>query len=664
MNYLTADELAGLKECSVSYIDRMIRNKKIKSIKKINPTNNQPYSLIHVSELTEELQAKYYAKKKKDAGLAPEITKDKPEKPQKTRKASRCFEELSEKERTRLTLWCEILLEWQSRRSQEHKSKTEFDKNFVGECRLKYKDIEISVDILYRKWNAYKNDDFDGILGVRGAWNRNNSTIPEPVWNAFLWYWLDENKPTLSLCYRTTISWTQEFYPELLEQIPSESTFRRRTDKDVAYAVKTLLRDGEKAFNDRCSPYIMRMYDKLQANDCWIADNHTFDIQSYDDENKVHRLYLTAFLDAKSGVLVGWNITESPDSQSTILALRHGIKKYGIPKCIYVDNGREFLTHDIGGKGHRTHGKKGDEQPEPPTILKRLGIEMRNAIVRNAKAKPIERTFYTVKNQFSKLFTGFCGGTILERPESLKRRIKDGKLPCDYEIREIFDAWIDGEYNLQNYGGSEQKFKGKTRLDVFYATRPEKIDVSESTLNLMLMRSTRKQKISRNGVYVTICGEKIWFTEPKETIMNLDKEVYVRYDPADLRTARIYDAETDKYLFTWSLADWLMLDYLEENLEKLSDSNALIRETKKFVREQAKGTVTALSNQQRLSLLDMEVRKAQAEKDKNFRINQPKRITFVTLNEEPEQEPIAVGAECVKIDLEKMNRNAENRRKN
>ncbi|MDE6671534.1 MAG: integrase, partial [Ruminococcus sp.] len=174
----------------------------------------------------------------------------------------------------------------------------------MGECRLKYEGIEISERILYRKWTAYKNDDFDGILGVRGAWNRNTNTIPEPVWNCFLYEWLDENQPTVSLCYRSTIKWTAKFYPELLELIPSEM-----------------------AFSDRCSPYIMRMYDNLDANDCWIADNHTFDIQSYDENGNVHRLYLTAFLDAKSGVMTGWNITESPDSQSTILALRHGIMR-------------------------------------------------------------------------------------------------------------------------------------------------------------------------------------------------------------------------------------------------------------------------------------------------------------------------------------------------
>ena len=118
-------------------------------------------------------------------------------------------------------------------------------------------------------------------------------------------------------------------------------------------------------------------------------------------------------------------------------------------------------------------------------------------------------------------------------------------------------------------------------------------------------------------------------------------------------------------MFTWSLADQIMVDYIEENIETLSEANAVIRQTKKFVREQAKETVTTLSNQQKRSLLDITVRKSQAEKDEKFCIVQPKIIVPVMLNEEPEQVRMAVGAEClpVRIDFEKMLKNAENRRK-
>lgn len=400
MDYLTVKETSELKGCSIRYINRLIKNGKMQAEMRFDDTIKQNCYFIPISALPEDLQAKYYAKLKVDAGLAPELKDDKTALKQRSKRVQRTFEELSEDERRQVNEWTEILKEWQGMRAG-YQNKNEFDKLYVGKCQLEHQDMKISDDILYRKWRAYKDNDIEGLLDGRGGWNKGKSTIPAPVWDAFLWYWLDDNRPTVSLCYRSVIRWTTEFYPEFTKDFPSKRAFRRQIERDVSYALKTLMRDGEKAFNDRCAPYIMRMYDKLEANDCWIADNHTLDIISLDGTIK-HRLYLTAFLDAKSGVITGWNITDSPDSQSTILALRHGIMRFGVPKSVYVDNGREFLTFDLGGKGHRER-KSDKNKADPTTILKRLGIEMHNAEVCNAKAKPIERTFYTVKSQFSKL---------------------------------------------------------------------------------------------------------------------------------------------------------------------------------------------------------------------------------------------------------------------
>ena len=70
-------------------------------------------------------------------------------------------------------------------------------------------------------------------------------------------------------------------------------------------------------------------------------------------DGTLHRLYLSAWLDARSGIFTGWYVTDGPGSQATLNALRKGILKFGIPSRAYVDNGREFLTRDIGGRGHR-----------------------------------------------------------------------------------------------------------------------------------------------------------------------------------------------------------------------------------------------------------------------------------------------------------------------
>ncbi len=649
VDYLTVKEVAELKGCSERYIQRLVKSNKMVAEEQINSSNNQICYLIAVSSLSDELQSKYYRQKRTEAGLLPEKEAAKEKKVEKPTAPQRSFEELSADERAEVNLWTDIVREWQGMRSAYKGSKTEFDKLYVGKCQLEHPSVKISTDILYRKWNAYRNNNIEGLIDKRGAWNRGSSAIPNTVWNAFLWYWLDDNRPTVSLSYRNTIIWTEEFYPELVSLIPTERAFRRKIDHDVKYALKTYMRDGEKAFHDRCMPYIIRMYDKLEANDCWIADNHTFDIISLDGKTK-HRLYLTAFLDAKSGVLTGWNITDSPDSQSTTLALRHGILRFGIPKAVYVDNGREFLNINFGGKGNRTR-KSDANKVDPTPILKRLGIEMHNAIVCNAQAKPIERTFCTVKNQFSKLWSGFCGGTILERKESLKRRIKNGDIPCDYEIREALDSWIDGEYNCQEYGGSERCFKGMTRIDVWNKTIKEVRKASPDVLHLLMMRSTRKQQIKRNGVCVTIAGEQIWFMHPEQTLMNLKKEVFVRYDPADLRQVRLYDAENEKFLFEWKNADYLMVDYLEKIQENIAEPQKRHKMAKKYIKEQAQGIVDNLTPEQRVSMVDISIQRAEQRKSEKFKIEMPAKIIPIVTNGEISVAKKAVGAEDIKVPI-------------
>lgn len=653
MDYLTVKEFAELKGCKPQYIQKSVKDGKLEAIQDINPQNKKPQYLIPVSALPAELQARYYKQIKLDTGIAPELKT-----PLKQHKKSvkKTFEEYSESERREITFWCHLLEEWQNVRAV-HRNKTQVDPKFVAKCQLEHPDISISVDILYRKYTAYKNNDYDGLVDKRGGWNKGTSSIPESVWDAFLTYYLDQNKLTVSRCYDLTKEWTAEFSPELYDNLPTERSFRRHIQNDINTAVLTLCRDGEKAFADRCLPYVTRMYDKLQANDCWIADNHTFDVQSINGDGQIHRLHLTAFLDAKSGVMVGWNVTDNPCSQSTILALRHGILRCGIPKSVYFDNGSEFLTHDVGGRGHRTRKNMVED---PPTILQRLGIEMRNALVRNAKAKPIERTFYTLKQQFSRAMEGFCGGTILERPENLKRRIKNGQIPMDFELREYIDQWIDGDYNLQAYGGSESLYKGKSRIDVWNSTIQSIRMAEESDLNLMLMRSTRYQKVKRNGVYVDIYGQKLWYMLPEETYKYLDDEVYVRYDPAMLTSVRLYD-KNDKYLCTWPLADELMIEYLSTNKDEISDAMATQRRVKRLVAQDAQALTAGLSNSQRLSILDATIRKAQRNiSGCEFKL--PTNIIPVVLSEEPITLPAAVGAEPVEINVKKMYQNAEKRK--
>jgi hypothetical protein len=642
--YLTVAQVAKLKGCTERTIRRLIDTKKLiareNSCSRVNPY------LIPMLSLPADLQRKYY--KSLSAGEAPveEKPPDKPSKP---------LDQYTEAERERISLWITLIKQWQALREISG-DKGELDELFIANVRKQYPELEISLRTLYRKYKAYIENDFDGLIECRGGWNKGSSGMPASILDAFMWFYLDERQPTISQCYRATLEWARKFNPDDIPRIPNERTFRRHAAA-LPEAVTTLCRKGEKALKDKHCPYIERMYDDLEANDVWVADNHTFDFITVGEHGKKHRLYLTAFIDVKSGVIVGFNITENPSSHSTLLALRDAILKHGLPKTIYVDNGSEFLTHDIGGRGHRRR-KNWNKDDRPPTILNTLGINMRNAQVCNAKAKPIERTFGTLKNQISRMISSFCGGDIKERPESLKKLLKRGELPTDDFIRQSISTLISGSFNMDSYGGSERRYQGKSRIDVWNESikRTTFRKAAAEDLNLLLARISRYQKIGRKGVYAEFLNTKLWYTRP-EFWRHQGTEVYIRYDPTDAREVCVYSRAEDKYMFNCYLDEALTVDFLTENLEDIAEAERVKNKVLKSIKDYKKGILDNLSPEKRIDMLTLEIEKALRNLEDGSRIEHPTTFTPVMSDKVKRENPQI--AEIIEVNWAVVNNNTK-----
>ncbi|MDL2217408.1 Mu transposase C-terminal domain-containing protein, partial [Christensenellaceae bacterium OttesenSCG-928-M15] len=500
--------------------------------------------------------------------------------------------------------------------------------------------------------------DLDGLTDRRGKWRKGKTDMSKELWDAFLWFYLDQRQHPVSKCVEYTLMWAQEYHPELVPNMPSYHAFRRQVQNDIPETVRVLMREGEKAYSDRCAPYIDRLYDDLQSNDYWVADNHTFDIitQTADGETR-HRLYLTAFIDARSGIFTGWFVTDAPCSDATLMALRKGILRCGIPRSILVDNGREFLNYDVGGLGHRQK-KSTKDLPTPPPIFERLGIEMRNAIVRNAKAKPIERTFGDLKNLLSRLFNTYTGGNPLEKPERLKKELKDGRIPLDDDLRAAVDDILDGYYNQGQYGGKVAKDQEKTRLEVFNENLHTKRVATAEDLTLLLMRSTRHQTVGRRGVHITVSGIKLWYWDTSLLIGHQGQKVYVRYDPEHLAEVRIYD-EQDRFICTAPLDEECRIMW-GDSKEKVQNAQRKKAKTDKAVKVLAEDYKSRLSPEQRIDALDLMIRKSQAGKE-GMTFGEGATLEPVRAKEKQLMTAAPTGGAV--IDMDRINRNAERRLK-
>ena len=644
---LNTKQVAELKGCSEQFIRKLAKEGKLKG-KKPTSTSEWEFSIDAIAEYNPDLVLKYFYQVKASfpvppADLLPE------------RKASKPLDHYTAEEQKEIAWWLRTLKEWQQYRSKYPGSKAEADDMFIALCAKTDPEHRLSVDMLYSRWKAIRENNLDGLVNKRGKNRKGKSTIPPEAWDAFQYFYLDEAQHPMMKCYEYMKLLLREDHPDLVADIPSYTTFTRRVKSDIPEAVEVLGREGQKAFRDRCAPYIRRTYESMASNEWWIADNHTFDVITQGDNGQRHRLHLTAFFDARSGIFTGCHVTENPCSQATLIALRKGILKYGIPENIYVDNGREFLTFDIGGLGHRKKKPKdGQERFEPPPVFERLGIKMTNAIVRNAKAKIIERRFRDVKDQLSRLFDTYTGGNVLEKPERLKGVLKNGEIPLDSTFTEAVEELLDWYFNQQPYGGEVVADRGKPRQQVYNENLYTKRVAGAEDLNLMLMRSARPQKVTRRGVHLDIAGQRLDYWNDDMLINLLGKQVYFRYDPDDLSEVRVYDLE-DRYIMTVPVDNTAVLTYgasredVKEAMGKVRRMERLTREALKVSAYPAFGKRTALE-------LVME----QAYQSKTARIvpsADPKVLELQRPDEEPLLRAVAGGP-----DLDVMNRNALKRK--
>lgn len=573
MEYLSVAEYADLRGCSERYARQMVLGGKIKAQEIEGSVGRGGKSYAIPLAAIEPKLIRKWKQRQRGAAADPDPTEE------EELADGRTLENLTMEERLEISTWKEILNEWFRYRDEAGKgAKAQADVEFLNYITVEYPDLKFSQRILYRKWESWKKQGDIGLLDMRGKHKNHRKTLPDEVFDVFEYYYLDESRKSVTKCMELTELEIKKNREDLqcLLPLPSLTTFTRRIEK-IPVPVLKYYRFGEKVFLDECAPYIRRKYGDLVSNDIWVCDNHTFDILVDDGRSeKPVRMYLTAFMDVRARKMVGWYVTDNPCSDATLMALRRGIERYGLPKLIYSDNGREFLTHDIGGRGFRKSADTGEH--EPPTILQLLGIEFRTAMVKNAKAKIIERAFRSLKEGFSRLFEGYTGGSITERPERLKKTEKQAfNFTGVDEFRGYVDSYIQGIFNKTP--SKAEGMEGKSPDEIYAKYLYEQRTATPEQLNLLMLRNSRMVKVQRNGVKLVLYGEEYWFRSDELTYSHIGEKVYFRYNPDDLREVRVYN-ESDQFLCTAQQEG--ALSYFASNKEEARER---IRETRKLEKQ-------------------------------------------------------------------------------
>lgn len=348
---MTVKELAELKGCTERHIQALIQSKRLVAEEvKANqqgPGRGGIQYRIPLSSLERKLQTKF----KRRLRAVENASQPEP-----------VFEEtdaetLTQEEREQIIFWKRTLEEWHRYRDSAD-SKEKADEAFLDMFHIRHPEMKLTRRTLYRKWQDWQKKGEAALVDRRGKHDSHEKKLDGEVYDVFEYYYLDQSRKSVALCMTLTeLNFRQAGRDDLLP-LPSRTTFERAV-RAIPLSYIKFFRYGEKQFIGECAPYIKRIYEDLESNDIWVADNHTFDVMVERDGAPV-RVYLTAFMDVRSRKMVGWCITDAPSSDATIYALKKAVRNMACRKPCIRTTGGSSCSMTWAGTGSAKSGRTGN----------------------------------------------------------------------------------------------------------------------------------------------------------------------------------------------------------------------------------------------------------------------------------------------------------------
>lgn len=371
---------------------------------------------------------------------------------------------------------------------------------------------------LFRWQHQYKENGFIGLVDNRGQYNKGESVISKDAWECFYDLYMDQQKRSVAVCYDIT----KKLYPD----IPTLRTFQRKV-QSIPYNVLVYYREGEKAYNDKCNPYMIRTREGLKSNDIWCSDHHLCDfwIRNPLKKDSIIRPWLTAFSDIKSGKIVSYILrAEKPNSYVVKKCFRQGVESFGLPEKVYFDNGKDYK-------------EKSFDRDYPLSLVNQLGISVMYAQPYHGQSKPIERFFGTLEERFGKLFPTYTGRNAKQRPE--KMMVSNSaiykKAPSMDEVIKELDAFIKEFHDTPS---DACEMNRRTPNEVYFENLETKRILRNKEVLSILCGTFEERKVDRG--YVRFKNRTYY----NDALIPKNKEtVIVNYDCDNLDRLYIFNSD-------------------------------------------------------------------------------------------------------------------------
>lgn len=419
---------------------------------------------------------------------------------------------------------------------------------FVERWNLEHPDQRTSYSRILAARAAYETEGLCALIGKTGRM-AGYTSVRDLAWQEYFEsLFLKEGGPPLTACWEMTLGMALQKDPTLTrDTFPSYKAFERLLKKRVPASAIYRAREGYSRWYRKYAMGIARDYSDILPGDLWVSDHAQLDVMVTLPNGRTCRPWLTVWMDVKSSKILGWNLhAEAPNSDHIFQAFYHAALRFGIPREVYIDNGKDYRALDLSG-GRSSHAVRVEES-RALSLFSVLGIIVHFALPYNAQSKTIERRFLELKNRFSRSLVGFTGGNVVEKPEALQNEIRLGKLLTYDRIVPLVDTYIAEVYNLRASKGIV--LQGQSPDGYYLAHAPQPRTLTADALMLFCTRICLGQgglgiKVGRDGVKDTELGITYW-AEWMQAIKGL--RVYLRRDPRAVQSAWVFNADTHAFL--------------------------------------------------------------------------------------------------------------------
>ena len=282
-----------------------------------------------------------------------------------------------------------------------------------------------------------------------------------------------------------------------------------------------------------------RRFQRVGRNTLWQSDvKYGIYLPDPDNPKKKIRTYLLAIIDDATRAVV--HAEFYPDQKQPILedGLRKAILRYGVPRNIYVDNGKIFIS----------------------TWLQLACAKLN---IRHLRAKPYNAEGKGKVERFNRTVENFLAELSLQKAQTLD------------ELNNLFGAWLSEGYNHKAHSA----LNGKTPAETFASdSAPLRFVSIETLADAFLHEAVRV--VDKSGCLNL--GGKLYDAGAEW----IRKKVTVRFDPFNLDEAQLwYNGEQQKTIRVAQIGEHNMTQkVICEKVEQRAESRVL----KVFAEEQQK----------------------------------------------------------------------------